>query len=390
MSKQNKRYTQKEYLERINQYPLQVLPIEEYIDSKTKILHKCVKCSNEIAIRPNAVLSALKNNRVLCQKCGGNRFCVGKNDLWTTHPQIAKMLVYPDDGYTITKCSSKKMNWICPNCGTIVKQKTVWNVVNAGLCCPICSKGRSMGHRIVNSILEICKIDYKNEVEFTWSQKKRYDIYANDNCIIEVNGQQHYQDCYLLKLSNRTIDEEKENDYLKYNLAKENGIENYIVIDARESDYAYIIEHIKQNKKFISYIDNNSDIKFCDISWNDVFEKYNDAIAWRILRGYKQGKMIKDIALENKIEVNNVSQYLKILSEYGYCNYNPSDQIKHKVRCITTGEEFDSMQEAGEKYNIKPLGIYRVCKGLFNRETAGKLPDGTRLKWEYIDKRLCA
>ena len=100
--------------------------------------------------------------------------------------------------------------------------------------------------------------------------------------------------------------------------------------------------------------------------------------------------MIKDIAVENKIELNAVSCYLKLLSEYGYCDYNPADQIKHKVRCITTGEEFDSMQEAGEKYNIKPLGIYRVCKGLFNRETAGKLPDGTRLKWEYIDKRLCA
>lgn len=389
MSKRNRRIGQEEYIKKINQYPLQVLPIEEYIDSQTKILHKCVKCENVRNISPNSVLSYLKKNLTICQNCGGRKFIVGKNDLWTTHPNIAKLLVNPDDGFKVSKSSEKKLDWICPNCKTVVKQKMVLNVVRAGLCCPICSKGRSMGHRIVNSILEICDIDYKNEVEFSWSQKKRYDIYANDNCIIEVNGQQHYQDCYILKLSNKTFKDEQANDVLKYTLAKENGIINYIVVDARESNYAYIIDQIKCNPQFVEYINNNSIIKFCDIPWNKVYEKYNDSIAWRVLRDYKQGKKIKDIAFENKIEANTVSQYLKLLSEYDYCNYNPADQIKHRVRCITTGEEFDTMQEAGAKYGIQPLGIYRVCNGLFNRVTAGKLSDGTRLKWEYIERQRC-
>lgn len=390
MGKKNQRMTHEDYLKRLNEYPLQVIPVEEYVNTQTKIKHKCIKCGSIRDISPNNVYCYLRNNRTICQQCGGIKLVVGKNDLWTTHPDIAKMLANPSDGYNVSKSSDKKLDWVCPICGTIVREKMVLNVVRVGLCCPICSRGRSMGHRIVNAILEICNIDYKNEVEFSWSQKKRYDVYANNNCIIEINGQQHYEDCYLLKISNKTLKDEQENDLLKYIIAKENGIENYIVINAKESNYAYIIEQIKRNTDFIEYINDNSKIKFNDIPWEKVFEKYNDAIAWRILRGYKQGKMIKDIAIENKIELNAVSCYLKLLSEYGYCDYNPADQIKHKVRCITTGEEFDSMQEAGEKYNIKPLGIYRVCKGLFNRETAGKLPDGTRLKWEYIDKRLCA
>lgn len=376
--------THEDYLEKIYEYPLQVLPIEKYIKTSIKIPHKCIKCGNEIDISPNAVLSKLKHGWTICQKCGGASLYVGKNDLWTTDPDIAKCLVNPEIGYTVTRCSDKKADWYCQNCGTIVKQKSINNVVKVGLTCPICSRGRSMGHRIINSILEICDISYINEVEFSWSCKKRYDVFANDNCIIEINGEQHYKDCYLLKMSNKTLQDQKENDTLKYNLAIQNGIKNYIVIDARKSDYSYIIDSIKKNTQFIRYIDANSKIKFVDIPWKEVFDKYNDLIAWRILRDYQSGKMIKDIASNNHIEVNAISKYLKLLSEYGYCNYEPSDQIKQKVRCITTGEEFDSMKEAGEKYGIQPIGIYRVCRGLFNRTTAGRLTDGTRLKWEYI------
>lgn len=378
--------THEDYLNKINEYPLQVLPTEKYIKTATRIMHKCVKCGNEIMISPNNVLSKLKHNWVICQKCSGRGFYLGKNDLWTTNPDVAKYLVNPNIGYIVTRCSDKKADWYCPNCGTIVKQKSINNVVKVGLTCPICSKGRSMGHRIINSILEICDINYINEIAFDWSCRRRYDVYANDNCIIEINGEQHYKNSYLLRLSHKTLQDEQDNDKLKYNLAIDNGINNYIVIDAIKSDYQYIVGNIKKNDMFIKYINSNSKIKFDDIPWDDVYKKYNDAIAWKILRDYQNGKMIKDIAKNNNIEVNSVSSYLKLLSKYGYCNYNPSDQIKQKVRCITTGEEFNSMQEAGEKYGIQPLGIYRVCKGIYNRVTAGKLPDGTRLKWEYIDK----
>jgi len=57
-----------------------------------------------------------------------------------------------------------------------------------------------------------------------------------------------------------------------------------------------------------------------------------------------------------------------------------------KVLCITTGLEFDTAREAAEYYGVHPNGVRMCCRG--ERKYAGKLPDGTELKWIYIDDRL--
>lgn len=56
-----------------------------------------------------------------------------------------------------------------------------------------------------------------------------------------------------------------------------------------------------------------------------------------------------------------------------------------KILCKTTNKEFNSQREAGEYYGIKYFGhISEVCSG--HSISCGKLPDGTPLKWEYLDK----
>jgi len=55
----------------------------------------------------------------------------------------------------------------------------------------------------------------------------------------------------------------------------------------------------------------------------------------------------------------------------------------HPVVCITTGEYFESQRQAELKYNIAQGKISMVCTG--KRKHAGRLPDGTKLKWEYAD-----
>ena len=54
--------------------------------------------------------------------------------------------------------------------------------------------------------------------------------------------------------------------------------------------------------------------------------------------------------------------------------------LAKEVICITTGEIFGSMTEAGEYYNIGHKSISACCKG--RQKTAGKLSDGTKLQWE--------
>ena len=58
--------------------------------------------------------------------------------------------------------------------------------------------------------------------------------------------------------------------------------------------------------------------------------------------------------------------------------------IKRKVRCITTGKEFNSIKEAGDYYKIKN-GDKIIISCRDKRKSCGKLPDKTKLYWEYID-----
>ena len=55
-----------------------------------------------------------------------------------------------------------------------------------------------------------------------------------------------------------------------------------------------------------------------------------------------------------------------------------------KVICITTGETFNYIREAEEKYNIAHQNISKCCRNM--RKSAGKHPaTGEKLVWEYME-----
>ena len=57
---------------------------------------------------------------------------------------------------------------------------------------------------------------------------------------------------------------------------------------------------------------------------------------------------------------------------------------KKKVRCITTGEEFECINDAVRKYNIADKCIINCCKGK-QGYTRTKTEPKQKLTWEYID-----
>lgn len=64
----------------------------------------------------------------------------------------------------------------------------------------------------------------------------------------------------------------------------------------------------------------------------------------------------------------------KSMKKYFARDVNPN---RVKVRCIDTGEIFDSIIDASEKYHIDQSSITKVCKKKPKRKTAGGF------RWEY-------
>lgn len=56
------------------------------------------------------------------------------------------------------------------------------------------------------------------------------------------------------------------------------------------------------------------------------------------------------------------------------------------IICLNTGEIFNCINDASEKYNCHHADISRCCKG--KRKSCGKLSDGTKLIWMYLDDFL--
>ena len=89
---------------------------------------------------------------------------------------------------------------------------------------------------------------------------------------------------------------------------------------------------------------------------------------------------------KEQMSCNNITyeRVKKASAETGRRVYKLMNEAhKRKIRCSTTGKEFNSVKEASEYYNISRTHISSCCKG--KRNYCGKLPDGTKLKWEYID-----
>lgn len=132
----------------------------------------------------------------------------------------------------------------------------------------------SYPERLITSLLSSLNVDFSREQTFSWSTNiiesddkphtKRYDFYLPEfEAIIEVHGSQHYGRGFEA-IGGRTLEEEQINDRLKEDLAKQNGIKHYIVINALESTLDYIRQSVVDNQDFNQLFDISS------INWTKI------------------------------------------------------------------------------------------------------------------------
>lgn len=337
------------------------------------------KCNKEHSFKSkikDIVISYKNKNRFSCPYCENKKVLVGYNDLWTTHPDVAKSLKNPDDGYKYTFGSGVKVEWKCPHCNSI-NIDYVQHLTSKGGKCKFCSDNYSMPEKIMLNVLKQLGVNFKYQLtksNFNWCKKYKYDFYLYDtNTIIETQGGQHYKEYCFGKSRN-----DKEIDDIKRNLALHHGINNYIEIDCRYSDFDYIKDNIiKSNLSNLYNLSN--------IDWKECHKNACNSIVLGVCEDYKNERPISYLLEKYQISNTTIHKYLHIGTELGLCNYDKQSSHFRALRgkyiyCKTTNKIFDSIQCAAKYYHISPSGVSSCANG--NSSFSGKY-NGEKLIWTF-------
>jgi len=149
----------------------------------------------------------------------------------------------------------------------------------------------------------------------------------------------------------------------------------YTLHDFITAEHAYGVEEIIVDKYFILRDDN-----------------YNTAVGgglpFKDRRHTKESKQ-KIGAAHKGIPKSAESNRKSSLSQKGFSRPETTGSkngMARRVQCITTGEIFDTVRAAVIKHNVASSSIAKCCQG--KRNSAGRLSDGTKLKWKYLENNL--
>lgn len=290
---------------------------------------------------------------VNCACCTNQVVVKGINDIATTAPWMVKYFVNKEDCHKYTKCSDKEALIKCPDCGRtkLIKVKSLY--VYKSISC-ICSDGFSYPEKFVYEFLNQIKIKFNYQYLDDWTNNKKYDFYIPSlKTIIETHGEQHYK--YTGR--GRSLEEEQNNDKLKEQLARENGIKNYIILDCRESNIDWIKDKIIKSELSklldLSKIDwlkcgefaiNSNKIK-------EICEYWNQKEDW---------ETANTLAEKFNIGKTTAKRYLNKGAKLGWCSYNGKEELKKT--CSKNGKSTSKPIEIFK--NNKSLGIFESCHEL--------------------------
>lgn len=301
-----------------SKFPNQYKLLSQYngVTKKVKIQNR--ECGHEFECSPRDLL----NGDCKCPYCNGKRVLVGFNDLLTVNPDIAKFLENPDDGYKYTNSSGKRVWWKC-NCGNRMF-KTISEVTSANsLRCSICSDGFPIGEKILCSLFVHINTNFSFRTKFKWSCNKQYDFYLPESkTIVEVNGLQHYKEAR--NFTRESLEDIQSNDKLKHDLALQNGILNYIYIDARTSDPFDIIENIK-NSTLSEMLNLDS---LTEDDWISIIKRTSKSFVFEVSDLWNDGLCISEIQEKTKIDRHTIRCYLIRAAKINLCDYTSEKSRK--------------------------------------------------------------
>lgn len=277
--------------------------------------------------------------------------------------------------------SNKKIDMVCPDCGQH-KKLSPSTLLGNGLGCT-CSDGQTYPNKFVYSLLNQLKIEYIHEYSPDWIKPKRYDIYIPSlSCIIENHGVQHYIECTFTQ---RTLEEEQANDAYKKDIAIQNGIQKYIVIDCRESEAEYIRESIIKSELSCLLSLNN-------IDWDQCNSFATSNMIKEAAKLWEDGLRTKEIAKQLHVAKGTICKYLKRAQKLKWCTYatqesrrrgsdaNSGDNNKNSLLTVqlSLDNKLINIWAAGSvaKRKLNIQNICACCQGI--RSQAGGY------NWKYL------
>lgn len=335
-----------------------------YINNKKHYNCTCGVCGNKKTVRAN---------RYDNSKC----ICIAHQS-----PDLIKYLYNEEDKYKFSSSSTKNVKWKCDNCGNIFEKKPR-DAKKNGVICPVCSDKISYPNRFMFSFLSYYGVDFENEKSFNWSNRRRYDFYIPLwNMIIEMNGEQHYtvKDNSIFCKDIEKIDKIKKENALK------NGINYYIEINSSKSEAVYIFNNIK-NSKLSEFIDIKDESCF-HIQKQTENKLFNEVIKLR-----NEGLYTTTIAERLKKSVDTIANIIKVGKELSLCEYDADveqkkfiyvahETNKKPVICITTGKEFESINEASKFYGLNPKALSNCLVGRSKSSGIDK-ETNQKLYWKF-------
>ena len=217
-----RRKTTEEYKSELKSINPNIEPLEEYVTAHVKILHKCLICGNTWKIKSNDALRG-----VGCPKCNTVKKTTEeyKSELKEKNPNIEPLEEYINNKTKILhKCLKCENTW-----------KTTPSSILKGNGCPHCRS--SHGEKAVENFLLENKISFIPQKKFSDCKDKQplpFDFYLPEkNIAIEYQGIQHYKPVETFGGEKR-LHKQRHHDWLKRKYCQKKGI-TLITISYKEN-----------------------------------------------------------------------------------------------------------------------------------------------------------
>lgn len=289
-----------------------------------------------------------------------------------------------EDAKRYTYGSKQKVIVRCPNCNR-EKEMEIHSIYSKRSIACICdSNGISYAERFMSELLRQLNINYKfqlTKTTFDWVDNYMYDFYFEldgKTYIIETHGRQHYEEN---KNWTKTLKETQENDKEKEKLAKNNGIDNYIVINCRYSYLSWIKKYILDSELVniinMNFIDWDKCNEFASGSLiKEVCEYWNKREEWEtttdLAKTFNVHKRTIRRWLKKGMELNLTyydSNKERRISSIKNKNMNPAKKSVEVFKDNVSLGIFNSINELSRKSLLlfdvafTSSGISLVCRG---------------------------